>query len=79
MSGYRNGSPPCRPASDNLGEAAFRGSGRAAPDDVRSLHQSLTDSEQQILELRRQLEERTDDLGAAPAASRELMTQLNSW
>jgi hypothetical protein len=42
---------------DNLGEAAFRGGGLGAPDDIRSLHQSLTDREQQILELRRQLED----------------------
>ncbi|TDO27348.1 hypothetical protein EV643_1632 [Kribbella sp. VKM Ac-2527] len=64
--------------SEDLGEAAFRGSGLGAPDDIRGLHQNLIDSEQQIQELRRQLEERTDELAAARAASRELMTQLNS-
>jgi hypothetical protein len=38
----------------------------------------LTEREQQILELRRQLEERGDELDAARAANRELMTQLNT-
>jgi hypothetical protein len=64
--------------SEALGETAFRTTGLGAPDDVRGLHQSLVDSEQQILELRRQLEERTDELDAARAADRELMTQLNA-
>jgi chromosome segregation ATPase len=64
--------------SDDLGQAAFRTSGLGAPDDVRSLHQSLTHAQQQILELRRQLEERIDELAAARAANRELMTQLNT-
>ncbi|MFG1818290.1 hypothetical protein ACGFIF_31310 [Kribbella sp. NPDC049174] len=39
-----------------------------APDDVRSLLQALADREQQLLELRRRLEERGD----------ELMIQLNT-
>jgi len=64
--------------SEDLGTAAFRESGLGAPDDVRSLQQALADSQQQILELRRHLEERTDDLAAARAANRELMTQLNT-
>lgn len=64
--------------SDDLGQAAFRHSGLGASDDIRGLHQKLLDHKQQILELRRQLEERTEELVAARAASRELMTQLNS-
>lgn len=63
--------------SENLGEAVFRESGLGAPADVHSLHQALTDREQHILELRRQLEERDVELAAARAANRELMTQLN--
>jgi uncharacterized coiled-coil protein SlyX len=63
--------------SETLGETAFRSTGMGAPDDIRTLHQNLTDSEQQILELRRQLEERTEELAAARAAGRELMTQLS--
>ncbi|HEY3002702.1 MAG TPA: hypothetical protein VGJ44_10135 [Kribbellaceae bacterium] len=64
--------------SEHLGEAVFRDSGLGAPDDIRSLQQALTDREQQLLELRRQLEERGDELAAARAANRELMTQLNT-
>ncbi len=61
-----------------LGDAVFRDSGLGAPDDIRSLQETLTDREQQILELRLQLEERGDELAAARAANRELMTQLNT-
>jgi hypothetical protein len=65
--------------SEAFGEAAFRDSGLlGAPDDIRSLQQSLTDAQQQNVELRRQLEERTDELAAARTANRELMTQLNT-
>lgn len=64
--------------SESLGEAVFRDSGLGAPDDIRSLQQALSDREQQLLELRRQLEERGDELAAARAANRELMTQLNT-
>lgn len=64
--------------SETLGEAVFRDSGLGAPDDIHCLQQALTDREQQLLELRRQLEERDDELAAARAANRELMTQLNT-
>jgi hypothetical protein len=64
--------------SESLGEDVFLNSGLGAPDDVRSLQQALADREQQFLELRRQLEERGDELAAARAANRELMTQLNT-
>jgi chromosome segregation ATPase len=64
--------------SESLGETVFRESGLGAPDDIHSLQQTLADREQQLLELRRQLEERDDELAAARAANRELMTQLNT-
>lgn len=64
--------------SESLGEPAFRDRGLGAADDIRSLQQALAGSQQQVLGLRRQLEERTDELAAARAANRELMTQLNS-
>ncbi|MFK4087527.1 hypothetical protein ACI2LF_25685 [Kribbella sp. NPDC020789] len=64
--------------SQTLGETVFRESGLGAPDDIRALQEALTDREQQILELRHQLEERGDELAAARAANRELMTQLNT-
>jgi hypothetical protein len=64
--------------SQSLGDAVFRESGLGAPDDIRILQEALTDRDHQILELRRQLEERGDELAAARAANRELMTQLNT-
>lgn len=64
--------------SESLGQAAFRESGLGAPDDIHSLQDALTDRDQQLLELRRQLEERDDELTADRAANRELMTQLNT-
>jgi chromosome segregation ATPase len=64
--------------SQRLGNAVFRESGLGAPDDIGSLQEALTEREQQILELRRRLEERGDELDAARAANRELMTQLNT-
>jgi len=67
-----------RRLSESLGEAAYRDSGLGAPDDIRTLQHVLADREQQILELRRQLEERTAELAAARAANRELMTHLNT-
>jgi hypothetical protein len=63
--------------SSQLGEAAFRDSGLGAPHDLHNLQTALTDREQ-LLELRRQLEERSDELAAARATNRELMTQLNT-
>jgi Uri superfamily endonuclease len=64
--------------SETLGEAVFRTSCLGAPDDIRSLQQLLSDARQQVLELSRHLKERTDELGAARAANRELMAQLNT-
>jgi hypothetical protein len=64
--------------SETLGEAVFRDSGLGAPDDIHSLQQALTDREQQLLELRRQFEERGEELAAARAANRELMTLVNT-
>jgi hypothetical protein len=63
--------------SDALGEQAWRESGLGAPADIDALHQKITHLEQQAADLRLQLEERGDELAAARAANRELMTQLN--
>jgi hypothetical protein len=63
--------------SDALGEQAWRESGLGAPADVEALHQKITHLEQQTADLRLQLGERDQDLAAARAANRELMTQLN--
>ena len=63
--------------SDALGEQAWRESGLGAPADLDALHQKITHLEQQAADLRLQLEERGDELAAARAANRELITQLN--
>ncbi len=63
--------------SDTLGEQAWRESGLGAPADIDALHQKITHLEQQAADLRLQLEERDDELAAARAANRELMTRLN--
>ena len=63
--------------SDALGEQAWRESGLGAPADIDALNQKITHLEQQAADLRLQLEERDDELAAARAANRELMTRLN--
>jgi chromosome segregation ATPase len=63
--------------SEALGTQAWRESGLGAPADIDALSQKITHLEQQVLDLKFQLEERNEDLAAARAASRELMTQLN--
>ncbi len=64
--------------SETLGEQAWRESGLAAPADIDALNQKISQMEQQVIDLRLQLEEQGDDLAAARAANRELMAQLNT-
>lgn len=64
--------------SELLGEQAWRASGLGAPTDIDQLQQRIVTLEQQIVELRLQLEERDQDLAAARAANRELITRLNT-
>jgi hypothetical protein len=61
-----------------LGEQAWQQSGLGAPADIDALNQKITHLEQQVTDLRLQLEERDQDLTAARAANRELMTQINT-
>jgi hypothetical protein len=63
--------------SDALGEQAWRESGLAAPADPGRLAQQNSQLQQQVIDLRLQLEERDQDLAAARSANRELMAQLN--
>jgi len=63
--------------SEALGEQTWRESGLGAPADIDALNQKITHLEQQTADLRLQLGERDQDLNAARAANRELMTQLN--
>ena len=64
--------------SQALGEQAWRESGLGAPADIDTLNQKITHLEQQVIDLRLQLDERDQDLAAARAANRELMAQLNA-
>jgi hypothetical protein len=63
--------------SELLGEQAWRATGLGAPTDIDQLQQRIVMLEQQVVELQLQLEERNQDLGAARAANRDLMAQLN--
>ena len=64
--------------SELLGEQAWRATGLGAPTDIDHLQQHIVTLEQQVVDLRLQLEERDQDLAAARAANRELMTRLNA-
>ena len=63
--------------SEALGEQAWRESGLGTPADIDALNQKIIHLEQQAIDLRLQLEEQGDELAAARATNRELMTQLN--
>lgn len=64
--------------SELMGEQVWRESGLGAPADVEQLQRRITQLEQQVVDLRGQLEERDQELGAARAANRELITSLNT-
>jgi Family of unknown function (DUF6262) len=63
--------------SELLGEQAWHQSGLGAPPDISVLQQQITTLEQHNAELRSQLSERDDELDAARAANRELITRMN--
>ena len=63
--------------SEVLGEEVFRASGIGRADDTEALRARAGQLEQQMLDLRQELEERTDDLNAARAANRDLMSLAN--
>ena len=63
--------------SERLGEQAWQESGLGAPDNIDRLHRQITELEQHAAEQRRELADRTDELDAARATNRELMTRLN--
>ena len=64
--------------SELLGQQAWRDSGLGAPADIDALNQKITHLEQHVTDLRLQLERKDEDLQAARAANRELMSQLNA-
>jgi Family of unknown function (DUF6262) len=61
-----------------LGDQAWTQAGLGASDDTDHLKQQIIHLEQQGIDLRLKLEEHAQDLTAARAANRELMTQLNA-
>jgi chromosome segregation ATPase len=61
-----------------LGERAWAESGLGGPDDIQQLQRRITTLEQQVADLTGQLEERQQELEAARAADRELITRLNT-
>lgn len=63
--------------SELLGEQAWRESGLGAAADIGQLQRRITDLEQQVVDLRGQLEKRNQELGAARIANRDLITNLN--
>ncbi|MBV9730275.1 MAG: hypothetical protein JO309_12900 [Pseudonocardiales bacterium] len=63
--------------SDALGKEVFRASGIGLTDETEQLRTQIGQLEQQILDLRQELEERTDELTAARATNRDLMAELN--
>jgi hypothetical protein len=66
-----------RRLSGVLGDQAWHESGLGAPADIDELSQQIITLEQQAADLRLQLAERDQDLGAARNTNRELMAQLN--
>lgn len=66
-----------RKLAELLGEHAWRDSGLGAPDDIDQLKRRITMLEQQVVDLTGQLEERDQELDAARAANRELITNIN--
>lgn len=67
-----------RRLSGALGEQAWRESGLGAPADIDELLQRISLLEQRTIDLKLQLAERDQDLEAARAANRELMTRINT-
>ncbi len=63
---------------ESLGEQVWREAGLGAPADIDQLNQRIVTLEQHVVDVRLQLEERTQDLDAARATNRELMTRLNT-
>ncbi|MFI6620409.1 DUF6262 family protein [Streptomyces sp. NPDC050528] len=63
--------------SEVLGDQVWHESGVGGPEDNEQLKARITTLEQHLIDLELKLQERDDDLAAARAANRELMSQLN--
>ena len=64
--------------SQMLGEQAWRESGLGTPEDIDALRRRITELEQTVVEPNRKLEECEEELDAARAANREMITQFNA-
>jgi hypothetical protein len=67
-----------RKLTELLGEQAWAESGLDAHDDVEQLKRRITTLEEHLADRTAELDERTQDLEAARASNRELMTRLNT-
>jgi regulator of replication initiation timing len=63
--------------SESLGETAWKESGLGASADIDQLQRRITLLEQDLADIKGQLDERTEELDAARAANRELTRALN--
>jgi regulator of replication initiation timing len=63
--------------SEELGTTVWTESGLGAPADLDQLQRRITEREQQLADVKRQVDERTEELDAARAANRELTRALN--
>jgi flagellar capping protein FliD len=59
-------------------QQAISASGLGAPEDIDRLRRHITELEQTVVDLTRQLEERGEELDAARAALREMIAQMNA-
>ncbi len=78
MSGPATRTLPSQSSSSCPRPCATRtGTRPSAPTDIDGLQARILDLEQQVLDLKIQLDERTDELEAARSANRELTKTLN--
>ena len=64
--------------SEVLGEQVFHDAGLTRTDEIGTLRERVAELEQKLLDRRQDLQDRDDELAAARAANRDLMTRLNS-
>ena len=64
--------------SEILGEQVFAEAGLTRTDEISTLRERVTELEQQLLDQRQDLQDRDDELAAARAANRDLITTINT-